>query len=182
MANKHMKIAVVSDTHNNWVNFKKAIDWIKKEKISLILHCGDIASQEIINEANKYFAALQGEPRQRRASTIHFVKGNGDYGLDLPEKMELELDKNKIAFTHLPNTAKKLAQSGKYDLVFYGHTHRPCLSRRSPSERDEGGGGGKIKQCLLVNPGELAGQLYKPSFAVYDTITGNLELKILEQL
>ena len=28
-----MKIAIVSDTHNNWPNFKKAIDWIKKESI-----------------------------------------------------------------------------------------------------------------------------------------------------
>ena len=50
-----MKIAIVSDTHNNWPNFKKAIDWIKKEKISLILHCGDISSQETINEAKKLF-------------------------------------------------------------------------------------------------------------------------------
>ena len=40
-----MKIAIVSDTHNNWANFKKAIRWIKKEKIQLILHCGDINSQ-----------------------------------------------------------------------------------------------------------------------------------------
>ena len=35
-----MKIAIISDTHNNWPNFKKAIEWIKKEKIKLILHCG----------------------------------------------------------------------------------------------------------------------------------------------
>jgi predicted phosphodiesterase len=55
-----MKIAIVSDTHNNRANFKKAIDWIKKDppsgvagKISLILHCGDISSQETIDKAKK---------------------------------------------------------------------------------------------------------------------------------
>ena len=70
-----MKIAIVSDTHNNWANFKKAIDWIKNEKIQLILHCGDISSQETIDEAIKYFV-----------DEIKFVKGNADFNLDLPEK------------------------------------------------------------------------------------------------
>jgi hypothetical protein len=34
----------------------------------------------------------------------------------------------------------------------------------------------------MVNPGELAGQFYKPTFAVYDTDTSLLELKILEKI
>ena len=152
-----MKIAIVSDTHNNLGNFKKAIDWVKKEKIKLILHCGDISSQETIDYVKKEFG---GE--------IKFVKGNADFNLDLPEKMELEIDNKKIAFAHFPDTAKKLAQSVKFDMVFYGHTHRPW---------DE-----KVGKTHMINPGELAGQFYKPSFAVYETATGSLELKILEKL
>lgn len=160
-----MKIAIVSDTHNNWTNFKKAIDWIKKEKIQLILHCGDINSREIINDAQKLF---NGE--------IKYVKGNADYGLEIPDKMEIELENKKIAFAHFPSEAKKMAQSQnpstgsgqRYDVVFYGHTHRPWEE--------------KIGDCRFINPGELAGQFYKPSFAVYDTSTDTLELKILEKL
>jgi len=160
-----VKIAVVSDTHNNMANFKKAIDLIKKENIELILHCGDICSQETIDEAQKYFG---GE--------MKFAKGNGDHGLDLPEKVELELknpstDSGRaklVAFCHFPDIAKKMAQSGKFDLVFYGHTHRPW---------DE-----KIGETRMINPGEIAGQFYKPTFAVYDTATNKLELKILENL
>ena len=152
-----MKIAIISDTHNNWANFKKAIEWINGEKIRLILHCGDIQSQEVIDDAEKLF---DGE--------MKFVKGNGDHGLDLPEKTELEFNGKKIAFTHFPDMAKKLAQSAKFDLVFYGHTHRPW---------DE-----KVGNSHMVNPGELAGQFYKPTFAVYDTLNQKLELKILERL
>ncbi len=152
-----MKIAIVSDTHNNWANFKKAIEWIKKENIQVILHCGDISSQEMIDDARKLFGGQ-----------IKFVKGNADFNLDLPEKMELEIDNKKIAFAHFPDTAKKLAQSVKFDMVFYGHTHRPW---------DE-----KVGKTHMINPGELAGQFYKPSFAVYETATGSLELKILEKL
>lgn len=152
-----MKIAIVSDTHNNIPNFRKAINWINNEKIKLLLHCGDIQSQETIDFANKLF---DGE--------IKYVKGNADWGLDLPEKEELEFNKKRIAFTHFPDIAKKLSQSGKYDLVFYGHIHRPW---------DE-----KVGECHMVNPGELAGQFTKPTFAIYDTSNGKLELKILEQI
>lgn len=152
-----MKIGIISDTHDNWPNFKKAIDWIKDQKIQLILHCGDISRQETIDSAQKVFK-----------NEIKFVKGNADSDLELSEKIELEIEGKQIAFTHFPDLAKKLAQSGNFDLVFYGHTHRPWEE--------------KIKNCRMINPGELAGQFYKPSFAVYDTATEKLELKILEKL
>ena len=159
-----MKIAIVSDTHDNLANFNKIINWLNKEKIKIILHCGDICNQETIDEAVKNF---KGE--------IKFVRGNGDYDLhDVPEKMEVELGGKKIFFNHYPNIAKKVAESGKYDIVFYGHTHKPWLNRRSFSE------GGEEKICLLVNPGEAAGQRFKPTFAIYDTENDKLELKILD--
>jgi len=174
-----MKIAIVADTHNNWPNFKKAIEWIKKEKIQLILHCGDIQSQEVIDDAKKLFK----EPASAKASEgqgIKFVKGNADYGLDVPDKMELEIDGKKIGFVHFPGEAKKMAQSGKFDLVFYGHTHRPW-DEKVPAKSLPGNRAGR-GDCHMINPGEMAGQFYKPSFAVYDTSTGKLELKILEKL
>ena len=153
-----MRIVIVSDTHDNIKNFDKVIDWLNKEEIKLILHCGDICNQETIDEAIKSFA---GE--------IKFIRGNGDYGLkNVPEKMEIELDGKRIFFNHYPDIAKKAAESGKYDLVFYGHTHKPWEE--------------KIGKCRLVNPGEVAGQRFKPTFAIYDTETDKLELKILEKI
>ena len=104
-----------------------------KEKSSCILHCGDISSQEIIDDAKKLFKG-----------DIKFVKGNADWNLDLPDKLELELKSEspsarastelsrmssgkfslKVAFCHFPDKAKKLAQSGNFEAVFYGHTHK----------------------------------------------------------
>jgi hypothetical protein len=152
-----MKFAIISDTHDNMSNFKKAISWIQKENIQLILHCGDVTSIETLNNAKKLFG-----------ERIEFVKGNGDFDLDLPEKKEIKIDKKKIAFTHFPQIAKKLAESGKFDLVFYGHTHKPWQE--------------KIGDCRMINPGELAGQILKPTFAIYNTDQDFLELKILENL
>lgn len=153
-----MIFAIVSDSHDNIKNFNKAIDWLNKENIKLILHCGDICNQETIDEAIKNF---KGE--------IKFVRGNGDYDLeDIQESMEVELGGKKIFLNHYPDIAKKAAESQKYDLVFYGHTHKPWEE--------------KIGNSRLVNSGELAGQRFKPTFAIYNTDTDLLELKILEKL
>ena len=161
-----MKFAILSDTHDNIINFNKVINWLNQEQIDTILHCGDICKQETINETTKKFKGK-----------IHFVRGNGDFGLDgIPETMEIKLGGKRIFINHYPDIAKKMAESGKYDLVFYGHTHKPWLDRRSLGE------GGKEKTCLLINPGEVAGQHYKPTFALYDTVTEELELKILEKM
>ena len=66
----------------------------------------------------------------------------------------------------LPAHWETSMKSGKYDLVFYGHTHKPWAE--------------KIGNCLLANPGELAGQRFKPTFAIYDIQKDKLQLKILE--
>lgn len=153
-----MKFAIVSDTHDNIKNFNKIIDFLNKQKINMVLHCGDICNQSTIDEATKNF---KGE--------IKFVRGNGDYELDdIPEIMKVELGGKKIFFNHYPDVAKKMAVSGKYDLVFYGHTHKPWEE--------------KINSCRLVNPGEAAGQRFKPTFAIYNTEKDLLELKILENM
>ena len=152
-----MKFAIISDTHDNFANITKALNWIKKEKIELVLHCGDICRQETIDDILKMF------------ENVKFVRGNGDYDLeDIPLEMELLIDNKKVFFNHYPEAAKKAAKSQEYDLVFYGHTHKPWEE--------------KIGKCRLVNPGELAGQRFKACFAVYDTQTDKLELKILEKL
>jgi len=158
------------------------VGWLNTQNIKLILHCGDIGIPESLKESLEDFC---GE--------LIGVFGNMDknYGILIDEynkiskvkvfedTAETEIDRSpsshkasdglrKIAINHFPEKARGMAQSGKFDLVFYGHTHRPW---------DE-----KIGECHMINPGELAGQFYKPTFAIYDTITEKLELKILEKL
>ncbi len=124
-----MKIAIISDTHDNMANIRKVIGWLNKEKISLVFHCGDITRPETLNEARKLF---KGE--------IKAVRGNGDIALEnLPETEELEINNKIIAFTHFKEPAIELCKSGKYNLVFYGHTHKPWME--------------EINGCRLANPG-----------------------------
>lgn len=171
-----MKIAIISDTHDNLPNFEKAVRWAKENGVETIIHCGDVACPSTLNSAladfsGRAFLSLGNAdaghnwekratslPRQAKAGGVAHFKGVG----------KIEIGGKKIAFCHFPEVAKDLAKSGEYNLVFYGHTHKPWSE--------------KIKTCYLVNPGNLAGILFQPTFAVFDTETDNLELKILQQL
>ena len=166
-----MKLAIISDTHDNVPNLEKALKWMNKNNVEQIIHCGDLCAPSIlINVLAPEFSG-----------TIHMVFGNvEDRGLllkvvaDFPnvkhygDTGEIVIGGKKIAFVHFPEKAKQLARSGKYDLVFYGHTHTPWEE--------------VVGKTRVINPGTLAGLFAKATFAVYNTDTGNLELKILEKL
>ena len=71
-----------------------------------------------------------------------------------------------------PEIAERLAQSGHYDLVCYGHDHQ--LSLRT------------YGKTLLINPGTLMGYLpgkaadTLPTFAMYDTETASATVYAIE--
>jgi len=169
-----MLIAIISDTHGNSATFQKFAVWAKENKIQEIIHCGDIGFAGFAKEMTDALPTVR----------FHVIVGNMDNDEDVIKKMadegqlsdtdfcgqagEIEIDGKKIAFAHKPDEARQLALTGKFDLVFHGHTHRP-------SEE-------KIGTCRLINPGNLAGDIYQSAFAVYDTTSGHLELKITADL
>ncbi|MDD4606761.1 MAG: YfcE family phosphodiesterase [Patescibacteria group bacterium] len=169
-----MRIAIISDTHDNLVNIKKCFEWLKQHDIKNVIHCGDVCAPAVIKfiiedcqfdgRLDLVFGNVDGDEFRITNLAQRYedkFKIHGELG-------KIELDNQKIAFCHMPDFAKALAQTGDYNLVFYGHTHKPWEE--------------KINNCLLLNPGTLAGMFYKASFAIYDTQTGQAELKILEQL
>jgi len=167
-----MKIAIVSDSHDNIPNVKKAVEWIKGQKIETVIHCGDICAPSVLRECFKdfpgkaffVFGNVDGDHFRLTRISFEEIPNAKIFG----ESGELELGGKKIAFCHFPQFAKGLASTGQYDIVFYGHTHKPWEQ--------------KIGNCKLINPGNLCGFPYKASFAVYDTQTDKLELKVLEKL
>ena len=71
----------------------------------------------------------------------------------------------KIAFTHYLDKAKKLAETKRYNYVFYGHTHKPWEE--------------EINSTKIINPGTLAGVWNRSTFAILDTKIKKVELIIL---
>lgn len=166
-----MRVAIISDSHDNEPNILKALKYIAELKVKTIVHCGDICNPESLELFAKNFA---GE--------IYLVYGNGDFEQKdlkkiaadhhnvhlLGEVGEVTLGDKKIAFNHYPTKARTLAQTGKYDLVFYGHTHTPWEEMENKTK--------------LLNPGTLAGLRNKATFAIYDTATDKATLTLLEKI
>lgn len=166
-----MKIAIISDIHNNEVNLKKVLDFCAREKIETIICCGDLASKDSLDFLNDNFSG-----------TVHYTFGNMDNDqlrdFEFTEKYkntiihkkfgETKIDGKKIAFVHYPNVARELCESGKYDFVFHGHTHKPWVE--------------KINNCTMLNPGNVAGDIFPPTFAMWNTENDKFELIRIHEL
>jgi putative phosphoesterase len=165
-----MKIAIISDTHDNHATLLKFIKWINGNAINAIIHCGDICQRETLE-----LLAMQ------VMVPIHVVYGNGDDPGDFTSLVkkysqlilhgeigDIVLDDQRFIVNHYPERARMLAQSEKPEFSLYGHTHKPWEEL--------------VGDCRLVNPGTLAGLFQLATFALYDTQTKKLELKLVEQL
>lgn len=166
-----MKIAIISDTHDNLPNLKTFLKYIQENPVEAILHCGDVCSEETLTHLCQEFNG-----------PIYLSLGNCDDRRDIanivddpPENLKIfpalgkaQLGGLKLAFLHFPEEAKDAANQQIYDFVFHGHTHQPWLE--------------KIGNCHLANPGNIAGLYFNPSFAILDCKTKKLELKLLNHL
>ena len=163
-----MIVAIFSDLHDNIPNLQLFLNWINKNQVDSLIFCGDLTNAETL----RYLAG-------NFSKKIYLVGGNADsfYAADAKklknviyaeDKLEIKLDNQKILITHKPTDLKKrLAEgAGGFDFAFYGHTHKPWLTRQDG--------------LIVANPGTLKESFGKSSFALLDTETGKLELKILE--
>jgi putative phosphoesterase len=163
-----MKIAVISDIHGNMAYLDRTKEVIDQKHIETVICCGDIGDEEAFLDLDSW------------KQDVYVAFGNADFaiknkldsGLLWSEKLKyfddfgvVNLEKKKIAFTHYPLFAKKLAETGKYTIVFYGHNHKPWEE--------------KIGQTVMLNPGEIQARDGRPTFAIYDLGKMKAELEIL---
>ena len=166
-----MKIAIISDTHDNLATLDKFLDYAKQYPIAATIHCGDIASGETLERLVKNFSGK-----------VFTAFGNMDYrpsvkitAKNYPQKItlfedfgQMEFDGLKIGFCHYREIALLRCQKQKFDFIFYGHTHKPWIE--------------SVNGCQLANPGTLAGMFYQATFAILETQTKKLDLKIVSRL
>lgn len=142
-----MLIGIISDTHDNMPQIRKAVDLFNERKIEHLIHAGDFTSPFTFRLLNDLKAGFTG------------VFGNNDGDKLLLQGMSkgrihnqphiFELANRKIVVIHEHHIADALGDSGHFDLVIYGHTHKPEV-RRS-------------EKALVVNAGEAGSWLYGKS-------------------
>lgn len=163
-----MKIGLISDTHDNIQNIQNAISLFSNRHVNFVIHAGDIVSPKAVEAfaGVKLIGVLGNNDLDVGGLNNAFDKIGGQLK---GEFCELEQDDLTFAIYHGTNSRKNesIIQSGKYDVVVYGHTHR--IQNK------------KIGKTLVVNPGTAKGWFfgYRATAAVFDTKTKESEFLYL---
>ena len=158
-----MKIAILSDTHDNVQTLARALPDLRDADV--VLHCGDVCSPFTLKRLAEGVAS----------KPVHLVWGNNDGDRRMlaeiathagnvhlhGEFADFTLGDLRVAMSHYPAVARAVAASGQYGLVCYGHDHHAHEER--------------VGATWLLNPGELAGVLTgRATWVLLNTITGKV--------
>lgn len=152
-----MKIGIISDTHDHHANVLGAIEVFKQRKVDYIFHAGDMVSpftaRAFAQVGGAKFIAVFGNCDGEK---LFLASAINDFGGEIHQNVYTgDIDGRRIFMTHIPSTLDEVADSGKFDLVIYGHTHRQDVH--------------KAGKTLVINPGETT-----------DWITGKSAVVVLE--
>ena len=158
------KIMVVSDTHKHHRNLARALE--QAGTPDLLIHLGDAEGYE------DYIADMAGCP-------LEIISGNNDFFSMLDKEKEIRIGKYKVLLTHghyyyvsagIADIEREAAAQG-YDIVMFGHTHRPVIDY--------------TRDVIALNPGSLSyprQEGRRPSYIVMDLDKNgkaNFEIKYL---
>ena len=161
-----MLIAVFSDVHDNIWNLADALRQVKAADAEVLLFCGDFCVPFTLTQMGQGFSGPvhcvlgdnDGDPRL----LLHNALAAGNVTLH-GQHAELTLDGRRVAVNHYPEIAQRLASSGQFDLVCYGHNHLARVEQ--------------ISATVVANPGEVMGRFGAPTFGLYDTASGQFDLR-----
>ena len=139
-----MKAGIISDTHDNTINVSKVIDIFSRHKVSYIFHAGDITlpltAGAFSNIAGAKFISVFGNCDIHKNELKEKIES---FGGQIGSFYTGQINGKRIFMTHTLNNLPEQAKSGKYDIIIYGHTHKPDIRR--------------IGSTLIINPGKAGG-------------------------
>jgi len=160
-----MKIGVLSDSHDNLPNIRRAVEVFSKNGVEALIHGGDFCSPFTIAEFKPLFdkgVKMHAVFGNNDGDRVLLVRRGGDSCTFSDGTCIVTLDGRKIVVMHYPELGEDLFRLGSYDLVIYGHNHQV---------RVEGG------EKKLLNPGTCSGYLAKSAtVALVETRTMGVEI------
>jgi hypothetical protein len=154
-----MRIAILSDTHDDLAALERAVRILQAEGIEILLHCGDLCGPAVVEALAPFDAWIARGNMDRHpelAPTVREVFGAGK----LADRHRLTLDGHSAALVHGHREAelRRIIASNGHAYVFHGHTHR---------RRDQ-----RIGRTRVINPGAVGGMPWQQrSFCILDLTT-----------
>ena len=151
---KSYLIGIISDTHGR---LPQAVARVF-EKVDLIIHAGDIGDPEII-------AAL------KKIAPTTAVRGNMDMGAwtqRLHRTATITVADKRVHVIHEFHNLDPKANDSEYQVVIYGHTHRPQVDQQ--------------QGVLYLNPGSAVQPRYgyPPSVALLEINGDTIEARLVD--
>ncbi len=153
-----MNIALISDSHNNLENIKKAVEIANSQNCKYLLHLGDIVSPVSAALLGDFkgivygvFGNMDGEHQGLKSTFNRFG------GIISRAPLKIDINGKRIVLLHEPYQMEELAGSEEFDYLFYGHLHKVDFR--------------KIKNTIIMNPGELCGRSSAPTFFILNLDT-----------
>ncbi|MBU4332092.1 YfcE family phosphodiesterase [Patescibacteria group bacterium] len=169
-----MKLGVISDTHGEIEKIKKVLEIFKKRSVEMIIHAGDMDRVRNLEVFQGIGVPLKMAIGNIDEEPVLYPPKAKELGLDFEMNsfLNVEAGERRLFLFHgnvlggLEQVFDTLITSRKYDVIIYGHTHKPRNEYKD--------------NVLILNPGSLQSiQLgIKDSAAVYDTETN--KAKIIE--
>lgn len=171
-----MKIGIISDTHNKLPAIDRAFEVFQREKVFLVVHCGDWKSlstlEHVIAKAKETNIPVRGVLGNNDLDTEAFLRLARSFPahITLSEGVDMfEAESKKIAAYHGHHTPtlRRLRESDTYDVLCLGHTHKPKIEH--------------VDDMLILNPGSTAfsiprSKTWVPTVIILDTETMQPEL------
>jgi len=136
------------------------VEVFNREKVDLVLHAGDFVSPFTALEFKALNCPFTGIFGNNDGDKLYLQEKFKEIGELYPAPYNININSKNIIMLHKEKLVNALAESQKYNVIIYGHTHQTDLR--------------KIGKTLIVNPGECGGWLTGNSTIVL------LDLEILE--
>ena len=137
-----MRIAVVSDIHDNLWNLASAIEHVSANADALIC-CGDLCSPFVMDVLARFPGPVDIVFGNNDADLYRITRKSSERVRVQGELFTAELGGKKFAVNHFDYLARPMAASGMYDVVCYGHNHEFSVAR--------------VGGTLAINPGPIMG-------------------------
>lgn len=119
-----MRIGIISDTHDHLPNIEKAVAVFNREKVQLVIHCGDWCSPFSIDFFKGLNCPMKGVFGNNDADIYMILKKQTN--IEFSKRiLELNVGNKKAVVFHGDDQqiTDSLISSKRYDLVLTGHTH-----------------------------------------------------------
>ncbi len=161
-----IKILVVSDSHGNNGNIRKAIEL--ESPFDYLVHCGDVEGpRSVVAPEDAAFA-------------VKVVRGNCDFGNNLPVEEVFKAgffnvwvthgDKYNVKYEEKLEQLKKAAIDRCADIVFFGHSHYAEIV----NDKENG--------ILLVNPGSIGNPHTNAGKVTYAVVKVTEDYEIIPEI